>query len=123
MSEPSHAEAVAPERASWIESDGLRLRLHEWGDPQATPVLLCHGMFDHGRGFDMLAPRLARRFRVLAVVGSVPDTWGPLPEFVLDERLAHVPRVERATIEGAGHFVHMERPVETAELLLAWLDP
>ena len=37
--------------------------MHEWGDPQATPILLCHGMFDHARGFDLLAPRLAERFR------------------------------------------------------------
>jgi pimeloyl-ACP methyl ester carboxylesterase len=305
MSEPHHTETVAPERASWVDSEGVRLRLHEWGDPEATPVLLCHGMFDHGRGFDMLAPRLAARFRVLsldarghgdsgwadayiwamdlidivrvlrglgrpahlvghskgggqvtdaavlapecvrqvvnidgfgppddegfsrpgadaledtsvagrcavyldrrrgasartdwrpyaslddlvarrgaqnprldrawlryfvfhgarehvdgwrwksdpqmaaggfgpwkpqwiapgwrrlrapllAVVGSVPDAWGPLPEPLLSERLSHVPRVERATVEGAGHFVHMEHPIETADLLLSWLEP
>ena len=67
MIEPSHPEAVAPERSRWISSNGVRLRVHEWGDPQATPVLLCHGMFDHARGFDLLAPRLAERFRVLAL--------------------------------------------------------
>ena len=59
---------------------------------------------------------------MLAVIGSEHDTWGPLPEALLQERLAHVPRLERATVQGAGHFVHMERPRETAELLLAWLE-
>jgi len=58
---------------------------------------------------------------MLAVIGSVPDTWGPLPEPILRERLAHVPRLERATIEGAGHFAHMERPAETAALILDFL--
>jgi pimeloyl-ACP methyl ester carboxylesterase len=56
------------------------------------------------------------------VIGSSP-TWGPLPESVIGPRLANVPRLERATIAGAGHFVHMEQPRATAELLLAWLEP
>jgi len=43
---------------------------------------------------------------------------GPLPEPLLSERLAHVPELERATIEGAGHFVHMEKPAETARVIL-----
>jgi pimeloyl-ACP methyl ester carboxylesterase len=54
---------------------------------------------------------------LLAIVGSEPDTWGPLPEPVLTERLAHAQEVERRTVTGAGHFVHMERPVETASLI------
>jgi pimeloyl-ACP methyl ester carboxylesterase len=300
LAEPGYPGAVAPERTRDVSSLGIRLRLHEWGDPAAAPVLLAHGMFDHGRGFDTLAPLLAERFHVvaldarghgdsgwadayswvtdladigsvlralgrpahlvghskgggqatdtachlpelvrqvvnidgfgpspegfrppgfetdtrsiperfagfldrrrveeerawrpyasldelvarrrrmnprlspewlrhflfhgsreveggfvwkvdplaaggfgpfkpewiapfwrrlrapmLAVIGSERDTWGPLPEPLLAERLAHVPRLERATVQGAGHFVHMERPRETAELLLAWLE-
>ena len=66
-SEPSYPGAVAPERSRDFESSGIRLRLHEWGDPDAAPVVLCHGMFDHGRGFDTLAPLLAERFRVVAI--------------------------------------------------------
>jgi len=299
MREPSYPGALAPERSFDLESVGVRLRLHEWGDPARTPVVLCHGMFDHGRGFDTLAPLLATRFRVvsidarghgdsgwadayawfadiaditnvlrfldapahlvghskgggqvtdvaadyphlvrqvvnidgfgpssegfrppgfeldartlperfatlldrrraeeerrwrlypsldhlvarrrrmnprlseewlryflfhaareveggwvwkvdplaaggmgpfkpewigrgwcrlrvplLAVTGSEPDSWGPLPEALLQERLGYVPVLERATVQGAGHFVHMERPEQTAELLLGWL--
>jgi pimeloyl-ACP methyl ester carboxylesterase len=65
-----------------------------------------------------------RRLRapLLAVIGSEPDTWGPLPEDLLRERLAHVPHLERATVQGAGHFIHMERPRETAERILSWLE-
>jgi pimeloyl-ACP methyl ester carboxylesterase len=295
---PTHGGAVAPERAAWVASLGLRLRVHEWGDPEAPPVVLCHGMWDHGRGFDLLAPLLAARFRVvavdarghgdsdwadayswptdlldlvnvlrwigrpahlvghsrggglatdaaclvpslvrrlanldgfgpppegfdgqlfgagdaakrcrdflerrrriaerdgwraypslddlverrrtqnprlsrewlryflfhgaresaegwvwktdplagigfgpfrpdwiapfwrrlrapmLAVIGSEPDTWGPLPEPILAGRLGHVAELERATLQGAGHFMHMEKPRETADLLLGFL--
>jgi pimeloyl-ACP methyl ester carboxylesterase len=59
---------------------------------------------------------------LLAVIGSEQDTWGPLPEAVLAERLAHVPQLSRATVPGAGHFVHMEEPARTAEVLLAFLE-
>jgi pimeloyl-ACP methyl ester carboxylesterase len=62
------------------------------------------------------------RAPLLAVIGSEPDTWGPLPESVLSERLANVPELSRATVPGAGHFVHMEEPAQTAEVLLAFLE-
>jgi pimeloyl-ACP methyl ester carboxylesterase len=59
---------------------------------------------------------------MLAVVGQEPDSWR-IPDAVIDERLAYVPELARATIAGAGHFVHMERPRETADALLRFLDP
>jgi len=303
MSSPSHAEAVAPERTRWVECGDVRLRAYEWGDPEAQPILLCHGFFDHGRGFDLLAPLLAERYFVtsidsrghgesewadtylwpqdvadvvrvmrdigrpvhlvghskgggqatdaalmepegvrglvnldgfgppddagfqrpdgpdvsemsiaercglfldrrrkadrrvawpaypsfeelvarraeqnpnlaqdwlryfvfhaakevdegwiwkadpqmvaggfgpfrpdwiapswqhlrapmLAVVGSVQDTWGPIPEDTLSERLSYVPQLKRATIEGSGHFLHMEKPAEIAQVVFEFL--
>lgn len=300
LTPPEFPGAAPPERGFDVTSMGVRLRVHEWGDPGAPPLLLCHGMLDHARGFDTLAPRLASRFRVLAldarghgdsqwadayswptdlvdiasvlhslgrpahlvghskgggqatdlaafepelvrqlvnidgfgpppegfkrpgrddagspperfggyldrrrrqaardgwrpwaelddlverrraqnprlsrqwlryfvfhgarndergwvwkadplvadhfgpwkvewiapfwkrvrvpmlaVTGSEPDTWGPLPEKILAERLACVPQVERAIVTGAGHFVAMERPAELADLLLGFLE-
>lgn len=294
--------AVAPERSARLRVGTLELQLHEWGDPDAPPVLLCHGMFDHGRGFDLLAPYLAEHYRVvaldarghgdsswadaylwpsdvedigrvlewigkpahlvghskgggqatdaaclypqrvrqlvnldgfgppeegfmrpgrnsddaptipgrfaewldrrrraatatgfrpypsfealverrqaqnprlskewlryflaygsrqveggwvwkadpfsgggfgpfkaewigpgwrrlrvplLAVIGSETDTWGPLPEPILQDRLSNAPKVERATIQDSGHFIHMEQPAAAAELILGFLD-
>lgn len=299
---PPFSGAVAPERTTSVTSFGLRLCVHEWGDPEGEPLLMYHGMYDHARGFDLIAPLLSERYRVvsldarghgdsdwaeayswpadvgdivntmrwigepchllghskgggqmidaaisepelaravvnldgfgpspddelrprpraseaettperfaefldrrrtlaadrtwrayptfdalverrqtqnptlstewlryflhhgaresedgwrwkadpmvgmgfgpwrpdwiaggyarltvpmLAVVGSVPDTWGPLPEEVLVERLAHVGQLDRATVEGAGHFIHMEKPVETATLVRDYLQ-
>jgi pimeloyl-ACP methyl ester carboxylesterase len=59
---------------------------------------------------------------MLAIVGSEQDTWGPLPARILDERLAGVRGIARATVRGAGHFVHMERPEDTARVILDFLD-
>lgn len=302
--QPRHPKTSPPERQHWIQCRGAKLRAHEWGDPDGAPVVLCHGAFDHARGFDMLAPRLAERFRVialdarghgdsqwcdtymwpndvmdiatvlrwldrpahlvghskgggqatdaavvspervrqvvnmdgfgppddeafsrpgapdmaehttpqrcaqfldrrreatqrlawparpafddlvarrgqqnprldtewlryfvfhgarqdddgwrwkadpqmvaggfgpfkpkwiapawiplrapmLALVGTVPDVWGPLPEPILSERLGYVREVQRATVEDSGHFLHMEQPDETARLILDFLD-
>lgn len=64
---PSYPGAVAPERTRDLRIGPLRLHLSEWGDPTAEPLVLCHGMWDHGRGFDVLAPLLAERYRVVAV--------------------------------------------------------
>ena len=67
MNAPEHPKAAPPERQYWIPCRGVRLRAHEWGDPEGPPVLLCHGAFDHAHGFDMLAPLLAERFRVISL--------------------------------------------------------
>lgn len=302
MNAPTFTDAVAPERIGFVDSFGLRLSVYEWGNPAAQPILMYHGMFDHGRGFDRLAPLLSDRYRVvaldarghgdsdwaegyawhsdvgdvvnvmrwldkpcfllghskgggqvidaaiaapelaravvnldgfgpppegfdhprrnaseattapahfaeyldrrrglleqrtwrpyatfdemvarrsqqnpslsvewlryflyhgaresedgwrwkvdpmagmgfgpfrpewigpsyqqlrvplLAVIGSVEDTWGPLPEEVLAERLRHVETLERATVQGAGHFIHMEKPAATAALVRSFLE-
>ena len=58
--------AVPPERRRTVTSLGLRLHVVEWGDPAAQPVLLLHGFYDHVHAFDLMAPLLARRYRVVA---------------------------------------------------------
>jgi pimeloyl-ACP methyl ester carboxylesterase len=65
--EPKCPGAVAPERVRFFEMPGARLRAYEWGDEAAPPILCAHGFFDHGRGYDMLAPILAEHYRVIAV--------------------------------------------------------
>jgi len=59
---------------------------------------------------------------MLAVTGSEDDTWGPLPDAILAPRLAGVAQLRRVTIGGAGHFVHIERPRETADAVLDFLE-
>jgi pimeloyl-ACP methyl ester carboxylesterase len=77
VSEPHYPGAAAPERSRFFVAGGVRLRVDEWGDPAGAPVVLLHGAFDHGRGFDLLAPLLATRFRVLALTsrGHGDSDW------------------------------------------------
>ena len=59
---------VEPERAWLVDVNGTRLRVWEWGDAAAPPVVFVHGAYDHGRMFDDLAPRVATLgFRCVAV--------------------------------------------------------
>jgi len=56
------------------------LQLHEWGEPDASPVVCVHGLNAHGRRFRRLAEeRLAERFRVLApdLRGHGASEWDP----------------------------------------------
>jgi pimeloyl-ACP methyl ester carboxylesterase len=64
----------------------------------------------------------ALRMPMLAIIGSEQDTWGPLPEPILAPRLAGVRQLVRRTIHGAGHFVHIERPAETADTIVDFLE-
>ncbi len=50
-----------------------RLRLHyiDWGNPQATTMVLVHGIHDHCRTWDDLVAQFADRFHIIA-----PDLRG-----------------------------------------------
>ena len=57
-----------PDRAGFVEVNRTRLRVWDWGDPAAPPVLCIHGAYDHGRMWDGIAPDLAALgYRVVAV--------------------------------------------------------
>jgi pimeloyl-ACP methyl ester carboxylesterase len=57
-----------PDRATFADLGRTTLRLWEWGDPLAPPVVAVHGGWDHGRMYDGLAPQVAARgFHVVAV--------------------------------------------------------
>ena len=58
---------------------------------------------------------------VLALIPGEPDTWGPLPEPLLSERLANFRRHDRVVVDGAGHFMQIEKPAEVASIVLDWL--
>jgi pimeloyl-ACP methyl ester carboxylesterase len=51
--------ARAPDRSRTVDSHGVALAVHEWGEPDAAPLLLAHGGFDFARTFDVFAPMLA----------------------------------------------------------------
>ena len=51
--------ARPPERQRHVDSSGVAIAVHEWGDEGAPPLLLAHGGMDFARTFDVFAPLLA----------------------------------------------------------------
>ena len=59
--------ASPPDRRREVDSHGLRLAVFEWGEPDASPLLLAHGGFDFAQTFAAFAPLLAKGgFRVVS---------------------------------------------------------
>ena len=54
-------------RDETLTLNGLRFHYRDWGNPQASPLVLLHGYTSHARSWDTIARRLADRFRVLAL--------------------------------------------------------
>ncbi|MBD0420764.1 alpha/beta hydrolase [Streptomyces sp. TRM S81-3] len=86
---------TASARARSVVVDGARVACHEWGPPDAEPVLLLHGYPANHRCWRHQIPPLARRHRVIA-----PDLlgWGeserPLHlSFDYDTEVARVGRL------------------------------
>jgi len=55
----AHPGARRPDRSRRVDSSGVAIAVHEWGDETAPPLLLAHGGFDFAGTFDVFAPRLA----------------------------------------------------------------
>lgn len=51
--------ARPPDRLRRVDSAGVSIQVHEWGDEAAPPILLTHGGFDFARTFSVFAPLLA----------------------------------------------------------------
>jgi pimeloyl-ACP methyl ester carboxylesterase len=51
--------ARPPDRQRRVDSNGLSIAVHEWGDAGAPPLLLAHGGMDFARTMDVFAPLLA----------------------------------------------------------------
>lgn len=53
-------------RDGFVDLRGLRFHYRDWGG-RGTPVVLLHGLASNARIWDLTAPLLARRFRVVAL--------------------------------------------------------
>ena len=56
---PTCPGARRPDRQRAVDSSGLRIAVHEWGDEGAPPLLVAHGGFDFAGTYDVFAPLLA----------------------------------------------------------------
>lgn len=87
---------------------GLRLHYTEWGDPEAEPVVLLHGLGGHGRVWEPVARTLAASYRCIApdARGHGASDWAGPGGYVTDLHFADLVvfmealRIERAAICG-----------------------
>jgi pimeloyl-ACP methyl ester carboxylesterase len=73
VSEPDDAGSVKypgarpPDRTRTVQSQGVAIAVHEWGDEADPPLLFTHGGFDFARTFSVFAPMVAAAgWRVVA---------------------------------------------------------
>ena len=50
--------AKRPDRRYTVSTSGVDIAVYEWGDPNATPLMLAHGGSDFAGTYDVLAPML-----------------------------------------------------------------
>lgn len=60
------------------------------------------------------------RCPVLVLTGNEPDQWGDLPADIRARRLAVLRRGHHVVVPGAGHYVHIEQPDATLDLVKAF---
>ena len=51
----------------FFRSGALRIHVRDWGNPDAPPLVIVHGLRDHSHSFDEIARGLLDRFHVLAL--------------------------------------------------------
>jgi esterase len=63
--------------------NGLRANYVEWGDPQAPPVILLHGLRSYARTWEPVAAALADRYRLIALDhrGRGDSDWDPAGDY------------------------------------------
>jgi pimeloyl-ACP methyl ester carboxylesterase len=63
--------------------NGLRAHYVEWGDPQAPPVVLLHGLRSYARTWEPVAAALAGRYRLIALDhrGRGDSDWDPAGDY------------------------------------------
>lgn len=72
-----------------ILSDGITLLVRSWGDPSHTPLVLVHGYPDNHQVWQLVVPRLAERFYVIAY--DVRGAGGSdVPTRLADYRMAQL---------------------------------
>jgi len=99
---PAKPEKLPGERETFEEVNGLRLRLRFWGDDDAPPVVLLHGLRGFSGTWRGLAQRLSGSFRLIAIDqrGRGESDWDPHRNYYTDAYLADlVAIVDRLGLE------------------------
>ncbi len=81
--------AVVEFQERFFRSGTLRIHFRDWGNAEAPPLVIVHGLRDHSHSFDDLARGLRDRFHVLALDlrghgDSETTPWYAFGHFVFD---------------------------------------
>lgn len=85
----SHAEP----RSRFLPIAGHEIHVTEWGDTQAPPLIMWHGLARVGRDFDTLARHLAPLFHIVCpdTIGRGLSSWStnPAQDYLIPTYCAH----------------------------------
>jgi esterase len=104
----AHA-GMTPDRQSRLPINGLHLRVVEWGDPQAQPIVMLHGIRGFAETFAGMAAALQPGYRVIAFDqrGRGESDWDPAGDYYTDayvrDLAALVDGLDLATFDLLGH--------------------
>jgi len=76
----------------FVTVGGMRLHLLEWGEPNAQPMILLHGIGRVAHTFDHLAPHFASKYHVLAVDmrGHGDSAWDPKGGYLVEDYVSDI---------------------------------
>ena len=79
----TEATTAATGTDRFIMLSGLRAHYVEWGDPEAPPVVLLHGLRSYARTWEPVAAALAGRYRLIALDhrGRGDSAWDPAGDY------------------------------------------
>lgn len=98
-----------PSRTSRLNIHGLQLRVFEWGDPQARPIVMLHGIRGYAETFGGIAAALQPTHRVIAYDqrGRGESDWDSAADYYTDAYVRDLEAVVDAlgldTFELLGH--------------------
>jgi len=87
---PQAAPLLDDERTYRLEANGLQLGIREWGDPEAPPLVLLHGLRGYSATWRALARDLRDHVRLVAIDqrGRGASDWDPNRNYYTDAYLA-----------------------------------
>lgn len=100
---------MKPSRQSRLQVNGLHLRVLEWGDPQARPIVMLHGIRGYAETFGGVAKALQPARRVIAFDqrGRGESDWDSAADYYTDAYVRDLEAVVDAlgldTFELLGH--------------------
>ena len=124
-------------RDKYIEDEGLRLHYVDWGNAQAQPMVLLHGLQDCARSWDLFAAAMSPEYHVLALDhrGHGDSDWAAATRYRLRDYIADVEalvdqlRLQRILLighsaGGRNAFMYAISHPETVEaLVVVDIDP